>query len=117
MHALHNFAQGKNIASTDDIGFIAHLVATMVMRTSTSDWEGKIDPERVYATGETILNATQTRRENLTLTLAWSMSLSTQCQYAYTAGFSMGCMMAHRLALERSDIIAGRRGPAGQTLM
>ena len=63
MHALHNFAQGKNIASTDDIGFIAHLVATMVMRTSTSDWEGKIDPERVYATGETILNATQTRRE------------------------------------------------------
>eukprot|EP00948_MAST-09A_sp_MAST-9A-sp1_P001539 g1539.t1 len=25
----------------------------------------------------------------------------------YTTGFSMGCMMSHRLALERSDIIAG----------
>jgi len=28
-------------------------------------------------------------------------------QRVYTTGFSMGCMMAHRLALERSDIVAG----------
>ena len=63
---------GKQIASTDDIGFLEQLIATMVKSTTPSDWKGKVDPERVYSTG-----------------------------------FSMGCMMSHRLALERSKIIAG----------
>lgn len=31
----------------------------------------------------------------------------------YTTGFSMGCMMSHRLALERSSIIAGFGGHGG----
>ena len=31
----------------------------------------------------------------------------------FSTGFSMGCMMSHRLALERSSIIAGFAGHGG----
>eukprot|EP00943_MAST-04B_sp_MAST-4B-sp1_P004221 g4221.t1 len=34
----------------------------------------------------------------------------------YTTGFSMGCMMSHRLALERSSIIAGFGGHGGRLI-
>ena len=74
MRTFHNSAQGQSeLTSTDDIGFLEGLIASMVESRVASDWQGKIDPERVY-----------------------------------TTGFSMGCMMAHRIALERSNIIAGR---------
>jgi poly(3-hydroxybutyrate) depolymerase len=60
------------LASWDDISFLEQLIANIVNGQGTSDWKGRVDPERVYV-----------------------------------SGFSLGCMMAHRFALERSQLVAG----------
>ena len=62
---------GKSIRDTDDITFLAALVAFEAARPVDGS-SPPVDATRVYLTG-----------------------------------FSMGCMMAHRFAMERSDLIAG----------
>ena len=64
---------GKQVASTDDLTFLADLVAFVTKSTeSTNPAANLVDPTKVFATG-----------------------------------FSMGCMMSHRFALEKSSIVAG----------
>ena len=65
--------EGKDIHKVDDLTFLTNMLATIVKSQSDSNpAKGRVDAERVYATG-----------------------------------FSMGCMMSHRLALEKSTILAG----------
>ena len=72
---------GKDVTSTDDLTFlsamVAHIVHSGVNYNTTS------------------VSAAVTGR------------VSVDPERVYATGFSMGCMMAHRLAMERSAIIAG----------
>ena len=63
---------GKDIHSTDDVGFLTRMLARIVAEDGADGSLPVVDAERIFATG-----------------------------------FSMGCMMAHRLALERSHVLAG----------
>lgn len=64
---------GKEVVSTDDLTFLADLVAYLSKSTEPANpARGRVDATKIFATG-----------------------------------FSMGCMMSHRLALEKSAIVAG----------
>ena len=76
-------SSGKTVHSVDDLTFLASMIAYIVKSDSS-------DNPSIY------LKKTRVDPERV-----------------YSTGFSMGCMMSHRLAMEKSNIIAGFGGHGG----